>query len=256
MEYFTNVPEVDALILDQMEDYDLINYCQSHENEYQLCLIPRIKRRVDLYQRYKTFDISSIFDNIENYTNYPILIHRYFAYEDDQLFVLNDDIHIFKQNNYTKIKYFSTIDDEESYMIVNINNLNNNILLNQIINSYDDNINTIWSLDLRSTYHIYQSIGLQKYAREETIKQLDIQYNLKQRYQSNIVTGFYFLFSLYLWFKTQCMLYGLIDDHINVLDLDVDEEYITSEAGQQTNLIINNDIDDMFQLLYQFVLQL
>ena len=256
MEYFTNIPETDALILDQMSDDDLVNYCQTHQEVGQLCNIPRIKKRIDLYHRYKTFDISTIFDSIENYAPYPILIHRYLAYDDGQLLILDDDIHIFKTNSYTNIKYYATQSDLDTYINISINNTHQNQLLNNIINSYDDNRGTIWSLDLRTTYNVYISLGLQKYAKEEILKQLDMQYNLKNQYQNTNIKSFYFLFALHLWFKTQVILYGLLDDAIHNLDIDIDDEYVQSEEYQQFKLQINQDIDDMFQLLQQFVFNL
>ncbi len=58
----TNVPETDYLILQQMDDESLVQFCQTSEYATSLCLIPNIEKRLKLYKSYLEFDILDIDD--------------------------------------------------------------------------------------------------------------------------------------------------------------------------------------------------
>jgi len=255
-------PEVDALILDQMTDDDLVNFCQSDIYATTLCQIPRIKNRIDNYKYYKTFDISNIFDHIEQYCPYPIMIHRYIVYNTDNLFMIDNDIHILYQNSYVNILCLTQEDRQvdafnqivnENYMNMNVTKRLENVKLQTIINSYETNENSVWNLDLLSIYHIYNNIGLQKYAKLKVLEHLSEHKKLQSNYVDNDLRTLYKLFVLRLWFLSHIILYKLEDDEIDNLNIDIDDQFVQSEEFINYKMTINEDIEDFYNLLYHYI---
>lgn len=241
-------PEIDVLILDQMEDQDLVHYCQTNSYASQLCSIPRLQNRINTFKYYKTFDLSSLFNDIEIYCPYPIMIHRYAQFNDDILSIINNDIHILYLNKYIKIKCL-TQDGEENFIQIEVTEQPNNIKLNTIINSYENNEGSVWDLDLKSIYNAYVYIGLKKYAKIKTLEVL----NEHKNYQNDYQSSFYKLFILRLWFLSHVILYKLEDDSIDNLDLDIDEDFVVSPLFNYYINKLNEDINDFYNLLYQYI---
>lgn len=245
-------PEVDLLILDQMSDDDLVHFCQTDVYAQGLCTIPKIKNRIDNYQYYKTFDYADILSNIEQYCPYPIMIHRYDKFEDEQTFVISNDIFILYQDKYKNIICLTQEDlnvNGQTYINIDVIGEQMNKTLNTIINSYENNEYVVWDLDLLSIYHVYVNIGLQKYAKIKTINELNEHYKLKLNYQNNTLKDFYKLFILRIWFTSHVILYKLEDDSIDQLDIDINNDF------DFTRYIVrlNEDIDDLYNILYDYI---
>jgi hypothetical protein len=248
MYQFTQVPEADALILDQMDDDTLVQFCQVNNESQDLCLIPKIKKRLNQYQLYKTFQLETIFNQIENYASYPILIHRYELYEDINEFVLEDDIHILYQNKYVNMNCYANKLDDTAHLSLKINKHNYPKTLNDIIMSYDDNQNAVWSLDVMSILQIYQSIGLDKYAKQEAIRELN-KNNLKNKYQNHTLFDFLMLYINHLWFETQIILYKLKDIQLNEFDIIINQDDFNVDDYELQKNLWNNDITTYYNLI-------
>lgn len=250
-----NPPEVNVLILDQMTDDDLIQFCQTDTYATELCSIPKIQNRINNYKFYKTFDISTIFDDIENYCPYPLMIHRYARYEDDNLFIIDNDIHILYQDKYVNIKCFVQEDlQNDSYININVVE-HPPTQLKSIINSYESNEGTFWDLDLLSICHIYNNIGLKKYAQLKALERLNEHKNLQLNYQNYTLKDFYKLFVLRLWFLSHVILYKLEDDSIDNFNLDISDAFVINNLNDNM-IMLNDDIDDFYDMLYNYINQL
>src|SRR4029079_5970916 len=106
MEYLTGVPEVDALILDQMDDDILLNYCQTSSTNNDLCSIGRIQRRINNYKDYLNFDHSRIFDHLK----IPCMLIKHTEYEDEDIYRNEVDIYILKIDQYYHVGYLGCKD--------------------------------------------------------------------------------------------------------------------------------------------------
>jgi len=241
------------MILDHMSDETLVRYCQTDSYAGQLCLIPRIKKRLDEYKLYKTFELDEILNQIEDYTPYPLLIHRYEMQRDDESFIFNDTIYILYQDKYVEIKCQAYDGMDERYLNIQIIKRQQAITLNTIINQYENNNDAVWSLDVMTIKNVYNHIGVKRYASLKAIEELDKNFLYKEEHLNNTIEDYFTLFIIYIWFKSQVILYKLKDDQLDEIDIDIDDNYVDTPEYQVLKYELNKSIDDMYQLLLNYI---
>jgi hypothetical protein len=248
-------PEVNVLILDQMNDEDLLQYCQINIYADSLCNIPKIKNRIETYKYYKTFELFTIFNDIEKYVDYPIMVHHYEGgiNEDNQTVIL-DTVYVINVDKYSIIQYYAAIDQDNnnSNYSIEVTESNIPITMSEILELNPDTGNDVWALDLKSTYMVYVNIGLEKYAKDKVMEVLNANYNLKAQYQTRTLQNFYLLFFLFEWFKTNAMILQLVDYDINNSEDELDIVFLNST---QYNDIIKNyniEIDYIYNLIVNY----
>lgn len=247
-------PEVDFLILNQMTDEDLVQFCQTDQYAQELCQIPIIKNRIETYKFYKTFDYATILNDIEQYCPYPIMIHRYELFKDETLFGIENDLFILYEDKYKSISCLTQEDlspEGESFINIFVSGEDINKKFLTIVNEKNTDF-SIWNLDLVSIYRVYVTIGLKKYAKLKTIEQLNQHYQFKLNYGGLTLKDFYNLFILRLWFISHIILYKLEDDRIENFNLDIDNQF----DYQPYILRLIDDIDDLYNILFNYINQL
>lgn len=240
---FTNVPETDYLILQQMSDYDLINYCQTSDYAQELCYIPNIRKRIINYKKYLDFNVLDHLNNL----NPPYLLSKMqkfdYEYNDSDRYVLSYDFYIVK-DNYTLINYIA--DDTEDYGTIQVHiTHDDNFNLDDILEE-----NTSWGLDIHTIYTIMVQEGLQKYAKEYLINYLDNARNLESK---DGFAGFFEAMGLFYWFKINCMYLKLVNETIELVDEDFTLEYIQSQEAIDLKYRFINEIDLYYDLLINYI---
>ncbi len=243
----TNIPEADYLILEQMEDDDLVHYCQTSDYAQELCLIPNIRKRIINYKKYLSFDVLDYTEYLES----PYLIckmQKYdYEYNDSDRYVLSYEFFIVRKDNYTLINYIA--DDTEDYGTIQVHITHHeNFNINDI---YEENDITSYNFDLNTIYNIMLGQGLKKYAKEYLIAQIN---NARDSLVSNTgFAGFFETMGLLYWFKVNCMYLKLVNETIQPVDEDFTLDYIQSEAFINLKYRFINQIDLYYDLLINYI---
>lgn len=238
----TNIPETDYLILQQMNDEDLVQYCQTSEYARELCLIPNIRKRLNAYKAFLTFNLQ----DIGNYPfKQPMMICKIEKYNTDQ-YLLFYEIYIIK-NNYTVIDYSADTKDDEGSMQIGITHPLE-IDFNAI---FEQNNETTWDYDINTIYDILIQKGLDKYAKTYLINHLDNTMN--SLILDNTIEEFTDIMGLFYWLKSQCMFLKLVDETIQVDEREFDLDYIHSEEGSDLRSKIIESINLYYDLLINYI---
>lgn len=239
---FTDIPEVDYLILEQMEDDDLAQYCQTSEYARELCLIPNIKKRLDIYQQYLTFNLMDI---IPSYPfKSPMIICKIEKYNYPNKTILSYELYIIKEN-YTIIDYLAREVDGEASILLDINHPAE-FDINEILGE-----EASFNLDINTIYDILVDKGLNKYAKSYLINHVTSTIDTIRF--DDTIDQFFEVMGLFYWLKSQCMFLKIVQDTIDTLEQEFDISYIESEEGitLQNNMI--NAIDYYYNLLINYI---
>lgn len=254
----SDIPEIDALIVDQMDDETLLKYCQVHRYAQSICLIPRIKRRIDLYIAYKQYNPKDDVDKL-NQQPRPIMFYSKHEEENEDEYRLDYNFIVMFDDQIQQIGYFTGYNLENDGIIkVEVKDYIGYYNVNDVMQLFQSDRPQWWLFDIESLYFLYYNKGFRKYAKNIVRNLID--YMLKQFYSyegSNSVNRFkrlLNLFGLYLWFQYQCHCLGIIVEYIDYnIEQHLTKEYI--ESVEAMNLITQwmNQIQYYYGLLEKYI---
>lgn len=242
--YLTKIPEIDMHILDHMSDESLIKYIQTSIYRNDLIKIPKINQRVEMYKKYKTFDLSAVIThNFDAIVIRPYILFRITDIVENLLY----NVKIIYDNYYTKIDYSAIMDNYGYITIVSSR-------IDERINIVDDqDYEAKYGFDINTLYMIYVNQGFHKYAKKATQEYLDRQFDKMTSYKKTY-KDFFNLMGLYLWFKINCIFLYLTKDTLRNIDSqEITIEYINSEEGEDTINKLKNYITLYYDLLSMYI---
>ncbi len=235
MDYLSGVPEVDALLLDQMSDNDLVQYCQTSSTNRDLCEIGRIKKRILNYQNYLNFDHTTLFDYLPS----RCMIYRHVVYEDQDIYRNEVDLFILDYNKSYSVSYLGSKDQfgQFSLIIEDYGWINRPLSIDRII-AMPYQGEAYYGVDVKTLYQIYNQLFGRIYAKEEVA--INLQHLEKLTYQGTF-QSFFNLMAYHLITKVQCIYLNLIDENVDNVDFTISPTYFDSEDGRKSakNLIID-----------------
>ena len=246
----TQVPETDYLILQQMNDQDLVQFCQTSEYATELCAIPNIKKRLNTYKAYLSFNI---LEDIENYEfKYPMMVCKIqtydYMYNDNEQYILSYEIYIVKETT-TVIDYIADEKEGEASMLLAINQKDFDFKSIFTLNN-----ETAWDFDINTIYDMLLQKNLEKYAKSYLINHINNA--IDSLILDNTIAEFFEIMGLFYWFKTQCMFLNLVHETIDSIEQEFDLTFIQSPEGVELKHKIMRTIDLYYDLLIDYIEQL
>jgi hypothetical protein len=251
--YLTNIPEMDTLIMDSMDDDTLVRYCQTSTTNQDLCLIPSVVKRIETYKRYLNFKIGEL-DNIEQYLTFPYMLMYQNIVEEGTVFYSNLNIYIIEKDKYYYIGYIGSKDEHGIFNVVieDYGWENRSITIHEIFSNTNNKGEEYFDFDLYTVYNIYVQLGFKKYAKNEVKKYLNL--FIDNMINDDSYQSFFNLLALYLKIKMHCIYLNLIDDNIDNQNYNIDDpKYFDSDQGINNANHLVNEIFYYYDLLIQHI---
>lgn len=242
--YLSGTPEVDLLLLDQMDDQSLLKYCQTSTTNNDLCTVNRIKNRINLYKRYLDLKLDNYINNFDNLLSVPCIFTAESTVNDPDIFYNMIKLYIIQTNNYILIEYLGSKDENGNFeSMIEYKVKNKPITIKKII---DTNPNANFSMDPGNYYNLFVNLGFKKYAKDETLEYLDmiVDADVDHGYKK-----YFNLIGIKLKLKLFCRFYNLIDYDIPInrnFGLQYNFDFFESDE-------YNDDINDMLnEIMYYY----
>ena len=240
MEPITGLTDTDLYLLNQLDDDTLVQFCKSTKYGKQLCGLPSIQNRIELYKKYKQFDILNTVDHVDDLVSRPYMFMTFGLYQ----------MHFFMlyEQHTEIIDYYAVVgyDDKSNYDLdqfdVNQRFDVNDIVVHHMDHDFEYDIDTLWQ--------IYTKSGLHHYATTAVVKKINDQFDFVSTFDTTTLDGFYDLLAIYYWFKIQCLFLNLTNEAFVARDVNISLNYIQSDYG--VNII--NRLKDEIVLYYDLMI--
>lgn len=242
-------------ILDEMDDKTLYNFCQTNSYSRILCSDKIISDRIKKFKKY-CLDFKIDQNNIKNVINeyglsYPFIIYQilfpfitaYIANSED------DSIEI-------QIKHEPIFYRQSGSVIQKIESFEGNFNIDRILNPNSGPGFLKIKLDLMTMYNIYIQVGCNyETANNKIIDYINDEYEKTNvpYSESYVEEDYYTKMDIHLWFKTNAILLGLIDNDIEYMEQrEIDDDFLESQEFFDYLNKMLQDIDEYYHLLVDF----
>ena len=254
MNTVTGLNDTDLALIDQLDDDTLIQFCKLSQYSQSVCLTPQIQQRIDLYKRYKQFDVLSteVLNHVDKLATRPFMLMRFEKTKNKDYLQIYNLFFILSDDQMERV-YFSANTDSYhstykiSHQLLDYQNGEH------LLSVYQGNKSYALDYDIDTLIKIYQANGLEKYAKMEAHQSIQHQFDLVTTCDTSTLIGFYNMLEVYYWFEVQCLFLNLIEGGVIERHVEIDLDYLQSDYGVKIVNDLKNEIALYYDLMIQFV---